>query len=233
MIPAQRAGPDGQLQPTPRATRRRLPRAAFRVRRTPTLRVGGGEVVTGEGDAGSVTHVVPALVLLQVRTSDEADRTALGVVGVLREGVTARDRARAVERNTRAGLPPSARFRAQPLHRRRHYARPQCPPRPRLRPRPPMTYNLTTEPWIHVRWTAGGSTEVSLRDALAEAHRIAERSRQARSKPLRCTGSCKRSSSASTSIPKTPETTPDLMKPSGSISGMPSASTLHLKSSVR
>ena len=37
-----------------------------------------------------------------------------------------------------------------------------------------MTYDLTTEPWIPVRWTSGGSAEVGLQDALAEAHRIAE-----------------------------------------------------------
>ncbi len=39
-----------------------------------------------------------------------------------------------------------------------------------------MTYDLTTEPWIPVRWTQGedGPPTVGLRDALAEAHRIAE-----------------------------------------------------------
>lgn len=39
-----------------------------------------------------------------------------------------------------------------------------------------MTYDLTTEPWIPVRWTAGedGPPTVGLREALAEAHRIAE-----------------------------------------------------------
>ncbi len=39
-----------------------------------------------------------------------------------------------------------------------------------------MTYDLTTEPWIPVRWTEGesGESAVGLRDALAGAHRIAE-----------------------------------------------------------
>ena len=39
-----------------------------------------------------------------------------------------------------------------------------------------MTYDLTTEPWIPVRWTEGesGESAVGLREALTEAHRIAE-----------------------------------------------------------